>query len=263
MSLIEGLVQIPYLMRPGLKRLDKPYRLTPETDEAYELKRQRQHNPIFYAWEDEVLYAQTFAHLCRHMGDDWNNRTNRLSLGALSHEMREDVVVMNKDGVFELLIVNHPSGWAPEEHHGKTFAEVHMRLPDAELIQRASEHFVKLVTGGDTWQRTVWTLSPTDDLCRHPKLKASQSDWSNTKQVYLRWEEQTFVPFVPGERVIFLIKVQTMPLADACENYDDIVRVNASLETMSDAVKAYKGLDHPRLQELVRQVMDSKFANGI
>lgn len=262
MSLVEGLVQIPYLMRPGLKRLEEPYQLTPETDDAYLLKQQRWRNPIFYPSMSESLTTQTAMHLHRYMSEQRANRIN-FSISQLTHKMREDVVVMNKHGIFELLAVNHPSGWAPEEHLGKTFAEVHMRLPDAELIQKASAHFVKMVTDGGQWRRTVWTLAPTDDLCRHPKLAATQPTWDNTMQVYLRWEEQTFVPFVPGERVIFLIKVQTLRLDKACESYGDAVRINASLETMSDAVRAYKGLDHPRVYELVRKVMDRKFASGI
>jgi hypothetical protein len=262
MSLIETLVQVPYLMRPGIQRLnlDKdPYTLTPETEPAKLRKIARMDAPTRYLSLDPNLPGQVFEHLCGVT----NGLIGARDLTQLVHNVREDVAVMNSAGLFELVYMNHPSSFAPEELVGKTFAEIHMRVPDASLIQKSSDSLVKLITSDQALRRTVWTLSPTDDLCRHPALKASQTSWDKASRVYLRWEEQTFLPFVPDERVIFLNKIQTKELSTACESYDDIVRVQASLETMTDAVKAYKGLDHPRIFELVRAVMDGKFAGGI
>lgn len=255
MSLISNLVQTPFTMRPGLSRAAS-HQLTLESSDQQVKKLKQLGNPIIYQSVGEELKAQTLQALTKYLPICKTPD----SLEELSALVREDIVVMNSQGIFELLYVNYPSGWAPEEHLHKTFDEVHKRLPDAELIQRASSHFVKLVIGGDIWRRAVWTLSPTDDLCRHPKITAAQKTWDETPRVYFRWEEQTFLPLVPGKQVIFLIKVQTKPLSEAFETMDDLILLSQSLSSMTPAVRAYKGLDHPRVSALVVQAMAaSKF----
>lgn len=267
-SLIERLVQIPYLMRPGLSRIDADhFRLTACNHNQFteKLKNDKLFDHSLSLSPDLVCnVAKAMLPLVEPRYIGWFEYVQPVDLlEVITMHHMEDIAVMNSAGQFQLLYIRNPSGWAPDEHLGSMFASVHARLPDADLIKKSSEHLVKLVCGGDSWRRTVWTLSPSPALCRHPKLAAAQASWDTTDKIYLRWEEQTFLPFVPGEQVIFVIKVQTQELGQACVSYQDAIRIDAALETMSDSVRAYKGLDNPRVYQLLRQVMDKLFNRGI
>lgn len=269
MSLVSDLVKIPYLMQPGLKKIElSDIWLSPEPhNKSIEHIKQVCKTSLPESWTSDVFY--TLLPYVQGSARDALLTKELFNPGLLTtlqfmHKMlREDIIVMNARGELELLYVSTPSGWAPEKHLGVGFDEIDKRLPDADHIQKASSHLVKLVTGEQAFQRTVWTLSPSPERNRHPTLAASQATWDTTDKAYFRYETQTFVPFQPGERVIFLIDVNVIPLESACKTYEDVIKINAALETMSDSVRKYKGLDNTRVGSLVRDVMDIKFGEGV
>ncbi len=143
-----------------------------------------------------------------------------------------------------------------------SLADIHNRLPSSgDMVKKASNHLVKLVTGADAYRRHVWTLSPTSARNRHPKAQESQATWDTTDTVYFRWETQTFLPYKPGFGSIFLIDVQVEPL-ESLVNYAEAVLVNACWETMPPDIAEYKGLNNNRIGHLLRDVMDRTFLKG-
>ena len=85
----------------------------------------------------------------------------------------EDFAVLEGEGgTLPWLCVCVPSAWAPEEKLGLDFAAVHAPVADNAALLAASRQLVQLATGGDRWERFVWTLSPSPRYDQHPRRHA-------------------------------------------------------------------------------------------
>jgi hypothetical protein len=164
--------------------------------------------------------------------------------------LAEDFAVLEAAGsTLPWLCVCVPSHWAPEEKLGQPFAAVHAPVADNQALLAASQQLVRLVTGGERFERHVWTVTPSSRYDQHPHRHA-RTPWPATPdprvfaaQCFLRSERQTFLP-IPGEtgQAVFTIRVMLAPLADAVRTRADAARLHEALATMSEAVLAYKGL---------------------
>ena len=122
-------------------------------------------------------------------------------------------------GTLPWLCVCAPSHWAPEDKLGQTFAAVHAPVADSGGLRDSAASLVRVVTGGQRWERWVWSVSPSPRHDQHPRRHRS-APWSDTpdpqafaRTCWLRVERQTFLP-VPGTRqAVFTIRVQLEPLA--------------------------------------------------
>ena len=158
-----------------------------------------------------------------------------------------------RDGTLPWLCVCTPSHWAPEEKIGLHFAALHAPVADGAALRAAATPLVQLVTGGDCWERFVWTLSPSDRYDQHPH-RHPRTPWPGepdpaafAAQSFLRVERQTFFPVGQGTRqAVFTIRVMLQPLVQAVDTLEKAQRLQASLASMSDAVLAYKGLAQAR-----------------
>ena len=170
--------------------------------------------------------------------------------GALELAFEEDFAVLEADGAtLPWLCVCVPSHWAPEDKLGLPFAAVHGPVADNQALLAAATQLVRLVTGGERFERFVWTVTPSGRHDQHPRRR-QRAPWPATPdpeafaaQCFLRSERQTFFPVrdAPGQAV-FTIRVMLQPLADAVRTRDDAQRLQASLASMTDAVLAYKNL---------------------
>lgn len=147
------------------------------------------------------------------------------------------------------LCVCVPSHWAPEDKLGQPFAAVHAPVADNAAIQAAGRQLVQLVTGGERFERFVWTVSASGRHDQHPRRHprtpwpASTDPEAFAAACFLRAERQTFFP-VPGadRQAVFTIRVMLQPLPQAVRTRDDAQRLHDALASMSNAVLAYKGL---------------------
>ena len=185
----------------------------------------------------------------------------------LSLALAEDFAVVDgANGTLPWLAVALPSGWAPEEKIGRSFAEAHAPVADNRLIVNAAPQLVKLVTGADRWERFVWTLSAHPRLHAHPqrvdpaRWTPGLSDDELAAQTWWRTERQTFIPVpsTPGRapQAVFTILVNVTPLAKAFSSAQQAGLVHDALASMSDAVLAYRGLTQaqaPLLRWLARR----------
>ena len=162
----------------------------------------------------------------------------------------EDLAILDGDSTtLPWLCVCVPSHWAPEGKLGLPFAAVHAPVADNALLQGAGEKLVQLVTGGDCWERFVWTVTPSPRYDQHPDRHPRQP-WPQAAelqafiaQCFLRAERQTFFPVGRGTRqAVFTIRVMLQPLAQAVATRGQAQRLHDSLASMSDAVLDYKGL---------------------
>jgi hypothetical protein len=146
------------------------------------------------------------------------------------------------------LCVCVPSHWAPEEKLGQAFAAVHAPVADNQAILAAGRQLVQLVTGGERFERFVWTVTPSGRYDQHPR-RHPRTPWPDpgdaeafARQCFLRAERQTFLPLPGRSQAVFTIRVMLQPLAEAVATPDDARRLHAALASMSDAVLAYKNL---------------------
>jgi hypothetical protein len=169
---------------------------------------------------------------------------------ALSAHAEQDLAVLDGDSTtLPWLCVCVPSHWAPEDKLGLSFAAVHAPVADNALLQSAGAKLVQLVTGGDCWERFVWTVSPSGRFDQHPRRQA-RTPWPQAAdpqvfadQCFLRAERQTFFPVGRGTRqAVFTIQVMLQPLTQAVATREQAQRLHDSLRSMSDTVLAYKGL---------------------
>jgi dimethylamine monooxygenase subunit A len=108
---------------------------------------------------------------------------------------------------------------------------------------------VALATGGDCWERHVWTISPSGRYDQHPR-RHTRTPWPATRdpagfaaRCWLRAERQAFFPVGRGTRqAVFTIRVMLQPLAEAVATPALAQTLHDSLASMSKAVLDYKGL---------------------
>ncbi len=165
----------------------------------------------------------------------------------------EDFAVIDGgSGHIPWLAVCLPSHWAPEDKIGRHFAQVHAPVADNQILIAASEHLARLVTGGDRWERFVWTITRHPTLSQHPK-RCDTAPWlvdasadALADRAFFRTERQTFIPLPDHAQAIFTIHVEMQPLAEAIQLPAHASQLHAALASMSPAVLAYRGLTDAR-----------------
>jgi hypothetical protein len=166
----------------------------------------------------------------------------------------EDFAVLDgATGTLPWLCVCVPSHWAPEDKLGLDFAALHGPVADNAVLLAASQQLVALATGGDCWERSVWTLSPSARYDQHPR-RHPRAPWPTTADpgafaggCWLRTERQVFFPVGQGTRqAVFAIRVVLRPLAEAVQTREQAQRLHDSLASMSQAVLDYKNLSAAR-----------------
>lgn len=248
-------IAVPFRMQPGLRRLAPGTpQLTPlepgsalyqEKRKVLEAGQSRQGVAGF----DPSLAIESIAE---------RTRAERAA-GTLDAEVllelafEEDFAVLDgATATLPWLCVCVPSHWAPEDKLGLDFMALHSPVADNAALLAASRHLVQLATGGDCWERSVWTISPSPRYDQHPR-RHPRPPWPEGEagefgeHCFLRAERQTFFPVGRGTRqAVFTIRVMLQPLAQVVDTSEKARRMHDSLASMSDAVAAYKGLADAR-----------------
>lgn len=166
----------------------------------------------------------------------------------------EDFAVLDgATGTLPWLCVCVPSHWAPEDKLGLDFASVHGPVADNAALLAASRQLVQLVTGGERWERSVWTISPSDRYDQHPR-RHQRTPWPQTTDAqtfaagcHLRAERQTFFPVGQGTRqAVFTIRVMLTPLTEVAARPAAAAALHAAIASMSATILDYKGLSAAR-----------------
>jgi len=238
-------IAVPFRMQPGLRRIaSEELRLTP-LDPASRL----------YAEKRAVVEAGHSRQIVP--GFDTGSALRAIAArgeatGAALPELafEEDFAVLDgASGTLPWLCVCVPSHWAPEEKLGLDFVALHAPVADNAAIVGAAQHLVALATGGDCWERFVWTISPSarydQNPRRHPRTPwpVSLDDEAFAASCWLRVERQCFFPVGEGTRqAVFTIRLMLQTLTQAVAAPGNAARLHESLASMSDAVLDYKGL---------------------
>lgn len=244
-------IAVPFRMQPGLRRLGADeVRLTPLAPGS-----------TLHAEKLAVLQAGQSRHVVAGFDSGpalraiaaqaswWNPSETALELA-----FEEDFAVLDADtGTLPWLCVCVPSHWAPEDKLGLDFAALHAPVADNAALLAASRQLVALATGGDCWERWVWTISPSARYDQHPRRHV-RMPWppahdpeAFARQCWLRAERQVFFPVGQGTRqAVFSIRVMLQPLTEAAQPGEKARRIYDSLASMSTAVLEYKNLSAAR-----------------
>jgi dimethylamine monooxygenase subunit A len=244
------LVAAPFRMQPGLRKLAAGARhFTPlqpggEIEQEKRLAMAAGGTRLAVPGFDLTPALAAIAGQARAEGLAFDERA------PLELAFEEDIAILEGDrGTLPFLGVSLPSRWAPEDKLGLDFAAVHAPVADAAMLLAAREHLVRLATGGEHWERHVWTISPSSRHDHHPGRHA-RTPWPDTvdpgdfvRQCWFRAERQTFFPVGRGTRqAVFTIRVMLAPLQEIVDTPAKAERLHASLASMTDAVLQYKGL---------------------
>jgi hypothetical protein len=161
-------IAVPFRMQPGLQRLPAGARhLTPLA-------------PASPLWQEKQRVVAAGASRLAVPGFDAGPATAAIlaqarAEGLEAHEpvelaFEEDFAVLDGcDGTLPWLCVCVPSHWAPEDKLGLPFAAVHAPVANNRALLAAGDHLVQLVTGGERFERSVWTLTPSGRYDQHPR----------------------------------------------------------------------------------------------
>jgi len=175
---------------------------------------------------------------------------------ALALSLPDDLVWMRDDGAAgraSLLHVSFPSHWAPETRAGASLGELHAPVADGEALRAASTALMRAIVRKGPFVRAVWSLQPTAAADLHPgadrragppvERGAGPSDEGIVARTWFRVERQVTVPFASAGLALFAIRVHVTPPRRVLEAVPGrAVHLAASVRSMSDGVRAYKGL---------------------
>lgn len=245
-------ISVPFRMQPGLRRMAPlAVRVTPLDREGqlYQEKRavlesgQSRHCVRGFDAQPALAAIAEVAARCGVPFQPGGETPVELAF-------EEDFAVLDgSTGTLPWLCVCAPSHWAPEEKLGLGFSAVHAPVADNAALLAASQRLVALATGGECWERHVWTISPSGRYDQHPQRhpreawpQATDAD-AFASRCWVRAERQTFFPVKRGTRqAVFAIRVMLEPLAQAVQRPGAATRLRDSLATMSPAVLEYKNL---------------------
>jgi hypothetical protein len=263
-------VEVPHRIRPDLLKLgDAPILLEDsEWSEWVEEKRARLERNVLVSIQPDLepsavaqLAASVRQYFQRVLPDgpiDTNGRFPWLGgfeapdeitfFNALSLSLQEDFAVMltRPDQGLEsvILSVSFPSGWVPGERLGQSMTALHQPVADNESLQKAMPAISQAMTEKGPFVRTVWTLAGSASRARPPGTDDTAA-LTRADQLWFRHERQVTLPLGHGA-CLFLIRVMLAPYRSVIREAKDYARLSAALDSMSDAVVAYKNLAHAR-----------------
>ena len=275
-------IAVPFRMQPGLQRLegDGPW-LTP-LEPGSALAREKRalveagqalHQVVGFDASDAIISIANYDQTSRTTGPfDVKNASvmpfcaSSDNTAHLALRFEEDLAILDGEaGTLPWLCVCVPSHWAPEDKLGLSLAAVHAPVADGAALQSAATQLVRLVTGGEVWQRWVWTITPSGRYDQHPR-RTVRAPWPEAtytaadpaasagadpahfaRQCWLRVERQRFLPVRAPDgtlrrQAIFAIRVMLQPLPEAVQTRAQAQRLHDSLASMTDAVLDYKNL---------------------
>jgi len=255
-------VKVPYRMAPDMQLLeDRPLLAEDRHWHDYINLKAKMCQPVYAQdWDCQTMYKvlKRLAEMVpngpvKFRGNQiewpWIESTgDSRMVEFLSLSLQEDFVVWTRNRAGNLaaqaLSVTFPSGWAPEEKAGMTFDEIHVPLKDADLLKKAGNHIAAMICTKGPFLRHVWSVANTGDLNRHPKKYRA---WTNETldDMWFRCERQVTIP-VDDDTALFLIRVYVTPLRRVIEFEDKKNLIKESVNSMSDAILEYKGMNYFR-----------------
>lgn len=138
-----------------------------------------------------------------------------------------------------------PSFWSLPEKLGQPIDLVHAPVPGLnEEVGAKIRIFLERLKPGDVWERWNWGLAATPERNCHPEMRRPRLDATATLAgTWFRVEHQALVRLPETGAILFGIRIHSSTLEEeAAAAPEFAATLKHLLETMPDAVLAYKGL---------------------
>ena len=188
---------------------------------------------------------------------EWINAQAGLArLGdLLALAVQEDIVIMRRtdDGrhFAESLHVLLPSRWVPREKLMQAFDTIHVPVAESHRLMSSAGNVMKAITTKGPYCRFGVSLTTLNQLDIHPAHPKPWDDaWLDdpdelARNVTLRVERQTTLPFADLGRALFTVRIYTTPLTEIARTRPDLLpRLATMIREASPAVLEYKGFAH-------------------
>lgn len=287
-------VSAPFRMRPGLARLADPHALAAapvplflRDDLAPTYAVHKAHVLATRGWTAQV--GDPDVQVLGAIATAYAAQTG-VALApepdALAQGMQEDFVVLHDEpdltggeqgsGIMRtrFLSVCFPSNWNPVAKLGLDFAAIHAPVADNALLQAGARGIIDMAFRQAPMLRHVWLLTPSAELPQHPDTRRlrwddalAQADAPGASgrlidQLCFRVERQTTLPLAALHRGVFFIRVMVCPLPQVlAEAPGRSAELHAALDSMSDAVVAYRGMPSVR-ERLLAELSDGGACRG-
>jgi hypothetical protein len=137
-----------------------------------------------------------------------------------------------------------PSSWRLGDKIGKPIEFIHAPVPGLnERIGPGIHKFLAGLKPGGAWLRHNWGLARDAELNHHPDRRSPPLDGNvRVDEVFVRVEHQALVALPKSGGILFGIRVVNHPLAEILVDPFARTGLRRALETMPEAVLAYKGI---------------------
>lgn len=225
-------VKVPYTVGPDIAKYEgAAFNAHPDPIYLFEKKKALAINSLQICGSTSTDYLHHFNTFC---GFDVNT-----TLPEICVRLEEDVAIL-KDGFLQSIGFCFPSGFYPTKKLGLSFFDMHLPVGDGETLRRSSEKVSVLISKKDAmFRRHVWTLTSLPSLSQLPSYTRPVPQ--TIDDLYFRTETQTTVG-IDGSICLFFVKVNMHPLQQVWDDTEKRQMVLESINSMSDAVIAYKNL---------------------
>lgn len=167
---------------------------------------------------------------------------------ALGEFWEVDYLLLKRDADAEIRLYGgclcFPSSWRLRDKIGRPIEFIHDSVPGLNAaIGPAIHKFLAALKPGVAWLRHNWGLARDAGLNHHPDRGLPALDATVcAEEVFLRVEHQALVALPKSEGILFGIRVENHPLIEVTTDPVARVGLRRALETMPEAVAAYKGI---------------------
>jgi hypothetical protein len=243
----KDIIRVPYTTLPNFEKYQGPL-----FNAAPCPAHMRAKNNMF---EDDEIYGQSWFETPISIDNNLPNRAaeilglNRKSEAEFGHAVssvkdiallcQDDIAILHQ-GRLEACCFMFPSGWAPEEKAGFSFAELHQPVADSERLRASADIITKLMSGEHSYHRSVWGLASSDKLSMHPRYSHKYVEPKSIDDIWFRYEHQITAPIERDVSSLFTVDVQLIAYGDLSESQR--ARIMESINSMSENVRAYKNI---------------------
>lgn len=241
----EDIIRVPYTTLPNFEKYHGPPFQDPPSSAHLAAKKRM--------FDDDRIYGKSWFETstavtgnlsnkvaeCLGLNKVCNNECGRSvsSVKDLALLMQEDVAILHR-GKMEACCFMFPSGWAPEEKVGMTFAQLHQPVADGDRLRASADVITKLMCGEHCYHRYVWGLANSGMLSAHPRYRSKTAIVESISDIWFRYEHQITLPIDRGLTSLFTVDVQLIPYVELNEGQRE--RIVESINSMSPNVIEYK-----------------------
>ena len=179
--------------------------------------------------------------------DDFSSQINsskKTDLELMSSLIPEDILILvpeSENYVLRSAAVFSPSNWDLKSKINKPLDIIHEPVPGYEkTLSTKVNSFLNRLPASRIFERFNWSIYPSKKLFFHPRYPEFTSE---TNELFLRVERQTFRKLNDSSAIMFTIGVHNYPLMEVLKIKRAPESLMTAIKLMPESIKIYKGLN--------------------